>query len=127
MSKHAIIAAAATAAFLMTGVVAQAAATSSSMASTSSMTSMAPAAAAKPAPVSLTCAVTSGDVSQTLTITNNGTTDIAKGTKISWVLGKHKGSQKLTAILSAGKTITVRGPAGSVATCTASYVAPAAK
>ena len=123
MSKHAIVAAAATAAFLISSVVAQAAATSSSMASTSSM---APANPAKPAPVSLTCAVTSGDVSQTLTITNSTTADIAKGTKISWVLGKHKGTQKLTDILAAGKTVTVRGPAGSVATCTASYVPPKA-
>jgi len=123
MSKHAIVAAAATAAFLISSIVAQAAATSS-MASTSSM---APTAPAKPAPVSLTCAVTSGDVSQTLTITNSTTADIAKGTKISWVLGKHKGSTKLTAILAATKTVTVRGPAGSVATCTATFVPPAAK
>ena len=117
MSKHTIVAAAATAAFLISSIVAQAA-SSSSMASTSSM---APANPAKPALIALTCAVTSGDVSQTLTITNSTTATIAKGTKISWVLGSHKGSQKLTADLAAGKTITVRGPAGSVATCTASY------
>lgn len=125
MSKHAIVVAAATAAFLISGVVAQAAATSSSMASMTSMA--APAKPAAPAPVSLTCAVTSGDVSQTITITNSTTADIAKGTKISWVLGKHKGSTKLTAILAANATTTVRGPAGSVATCTATFVPPAAK
>ena len=47
--------------------------------------------------------------------------ELAKGTKISWVLGKHKGTLKLAAVLAASKSTTAKGPGGTDATCTASY------
>jgi hypothetical protein len=111
MTKHTIVAAAAVATLLLSSVVAQAAATTT--------TPMKPAA--KPVPVALTCAVVPGAKSSALTVTNSTTADLAKGTKISWVLGKHKGTLKLAAVLAAGKSTTAKGPGGTDATCTASY------
>ena len=112
MRKRAIVTGATVAALLLSSVVAQAATTS---------TPAKPAAKPAPAPVALTCAVVPGAKSSALTVTNSTTADLAKGTKISWVLGKHKGTLKLSAVLAAGKTATAKAPGGTDATCTASY------
>jgi hypothetical protein len=113
MTKHTIVAAAAVATLLLSSVVAQAAATTAPAAK--------PAAKPAPTPVALTCAVVPSAKSSALTITNSTTADLAKGTKISWVLGKHKGTLKLAAALAAGKTAAAKAPGGTDATCTASY------
>ena len=111
MSKSVILATLTVAAFIMSGAFADAAMTPAKPAMTK------PA----PKPVALMCAATKGDVAQTLTVTNDTKTAVAAGTKISWTIGKAKGTQLLIAALKVKGTVTVLAPPGNGGPCTATY------
>ena len=117
MSKSLILAAVASSVFAISGVIAYAATASSSAAP-----NPAPAPASVAKPVALECAATAGDVSQTLTITNNTKAKLKKGAKVNWAINGKTGTQTLTDKVAVGKTITVTAPPGNGGTCTATYV-----
>jgi hypothetical protein len=72
--------------------------------------------------VALGCSAGHGDVAQTIYIANTTGGSIAQGTKIYWSLFNAKGSQTLSSVLGAGKTISDLAPPGNGGACKAYFL-----